>query len=149
MTDEMFNVIPPFNTAEEKRKKPKSGEKVMKGIWVGTGETKQLVDPEVVWKLAALGCTDAEICDWFGISSSTLRFNFSSYMVKARSQLKLRLRQAQMNAALGGSIPMMIWLGKNILGQSDSGLSDQSKPVLPWNNDTEDKADAVKPNEAQ
>jgi hypothetical protein len=59
------------------------------------------------------------------------------------------LRQAQIKLALSGNAVMLIWLGKNILGQSDSGLSDQSKPVLPWNNEPEVKADVEKPDEAQ
>ena len=82
--------------------------------------------------MAEIGCPDAEIAEWLGITESTFRFNFSGYATKARSQLKQKLRRAQIHTALGGSVPMLIWLGKNILGQSDNPVDLDKPTVLPW-----------------
>ena len=117
-----MNDIPNYDPEIEQRKKPKKGEITAEGIWVGTGETKKLVNPETVWLMAELGCSDREICDWLNITESTLKFNFSGYMTKARSQLRQKLRRAQIQLALSGNATMLIFLGKNILGQSDSPL---------------------------
>ena len=96
------------------------------------GRDKKVVPPKEVQKLAALGCKDTEICDWFGIGSNTLRYNFSVELLKGREELKQSLRMAQIKLALSGNAVMLIWLGKNLLGQSDNPFdSDDNKP-LPW-----------------
>jgi len=38
-----------------------------------------------------------------------------------------------------GDRVMLIWLGKNILGQAESPVSKDSNQVLPWTEDEEDK----------
>ena len=128
----MTDNIPPYDPEQEQRKKPRTGDLDQTGIWVGTGETRKLVNPEIVWVMAEIGCPDAEIAEWLGITESTFRFNFSGYATKARSQLKQKLRRAQIHTALGGSVPMLIWLGKNILGQSDNPVDLDKPTVLPW-----------------
>ena len=44
---------------------------------------------------------------------------FAEYRNKRMSRTRMRLAQKQIEAALGGNITMMIWLGKQYLGQSD------------------------------
>jgi hypothetical protein len=131
-----FDSIPPYNPSVEKRKKPKEETVEVEGILIGTGDARQVVNPKDVWKLAAVGCTDAEIAQWWGIKEDTLRYNFADYIQKARSNLKQRLRHSQIQTALGGNPTMLIWLGKQYLGQSDTPQSDDNKP-LPWTEDDE------------
>lgn len=97
------------------------------------------VPPDEVELMAKIGCTDSEIADHFNIKDDTLRRNFADYLTKGRSELKQRLRKAQLKLALGGNATMLIWLGKNILGQSDSPQSN-SKGVLPWTEEDDDTA---------
>lgn len=109
---------------------PVWGEKTIRGIVVGRNKT--VVPPEEIEHFASLGCTDREISTYFGISESTLRYNFSDYLTKGRHQLKVTLRQAQLRTALEGNATLLIWLGKNILQQTDTGaFADEVRP-LPW-----------------
>jgi hypothetical protein len=72
-----------------------------------------------VEQLAGFGCTDTEIASFFNISRTTLERNYEQYMTKGRESGKIRLRQYQWSAAKKGNVAMLIWLGKQILGQSD------------------------------
>jgi AraC-like DNA-binding protein len=114
------------------RRDPKWGTVTKKGLIVGRGATQRVVPPDDCFRLASMGCTDREIADWFEISESTLRYNFSSYLTKARSQLKQRLRLAQLRVALDGNPTMLIWLGKQILGQTDNPYNNEDQQPLPW-----------------
>ena len=118
-----------------KKPGPKKGQrktdtKEVEGVVVGRDKT--VVPPLEVYKLAQLGCKDIEIADWFGINAETLRYNFKAELTKGRESLKQSLRKAQIQCALGGNATMLIWLGKNLLGQTDNPIdSDQNLP-LPW-----------------
>ena len=114
------------------RRDPKWGEVTRKGLIVGRGKTQRVVPPDEVYKLAAMGCPDREIAEWFDIGESTLRYNFSSYLTKARAHLKQRLRQAQLRTAFDGNATMLVWLGKNVLGQSDNPINGEDLKPLPW-----------------
>lgn len=96
------------------------------------GRDKKPVNPKEVYQLAAIGCKDNEICDWIGIDGNTLRYNFSVELLKGRENLKQSLRQAQIKLALGGNATMLIWLGKNLLGQSDNPVDTDEDKILPW-----------------
>jgi hypothetical protein len=46
------------------------------------------------------------------------------------------LRRAQLKSALEGNTSMMIWLGKNILKQSDNPIDENEvDKILPWSDD--------------
>lgn len=89
--------------------------------------------------MAKIGCTDSEIAEHFNIKDDTLRRNFADNLTKGRSELKQRLRKAQLKLALGGNATMLIWLGKNILGQQENPQT-SGKGVLPWSEEDEDTA---------
>jgi len=99
------------------------------------GRDKKPVPAEDVWRLAALGCKDIEIAEWFGIDSNTLRYNFSVELLKGRETLKQSLRRKQIEVAMSGNAVMLIFLGKNLLGQSDSPSQAQDAKILPWSDD--------------
>ncbi len=55
----------------------------------------------------------------FGCSEATIRQRFFDSVTKGRAERKITLHQRQYEAADGGNIAMLIWLGKQELGQSD------------------------------
>ena len=96
------------------------------------GRDKKIVLPTDVQKLAEIGCKDSEIALWFGITEDTLRYNFSTELMKGRESLKHSLRQAQIRLALSGNATLLIWLGKNILGQQETPTDNEANAPLPW-----------------
>lgn len=68
---------------------------------------------------ARLGCSNREIADMLGCDEGTIRKRFSALLAKARGWRKAKLRELQWKAAEAGNPTMLIWLGKNDLGQSD------------------------------
>ena len=105
------------------------------GYEVGRGITKRVVFDEDVYKLAAMGCTNNEIARWFNIDENTLTYNFSEIIAKGKEHLKHSLRRSQIKLALQGNATMLIWLGKNILGQSDNPVTSDANAPLPWSDD--------------
>ena len=80
---------------------------------------KYNIDTEQVEKLAGLGCTNVEIASFFGCDESLIRKSYSEYIAKGKEKGKIRLRQLQMRSAEKGNVAMLIWLGKQMLGQTD------------------------------
>lgn len=85
------------------------------------------IDPEEVRKLAQLGCKNDEIADFLGCSAQTVETRFQPEIDKGRSELKISLRRMQIQAAQRGNVAMMIWLGKQMLGQIDRAQIDITK----------------------
>jgi len=110
---------------------PKKTEKVEVDA-VLVGRDKKPVLPKDVQRLASIGCKDTEIAEWFGVDTNTLRYNFSVELLKGRESLKQSLRMKQIEVAMSGNVVMLIWLGKNILGQSDSSVDAEANQPLPW-----------------
>lgn len=77
------------------------------------------INPDQVQKLAAIGCTDKEIGEIVGCSHDTLTRRFKEQLVAGRANGKASLRRKQWEIALGGNVSMLIWLGKQVLGQTD------------------------------
>lgn len=102
------------------------------GYEVGRGKNKRVVTPDDVYKLAAIGSTNREIARWFDMDESTLAYNFATILAKGREDLSQSLRMAQLKLALSGNATMLIWLGKNILGQTDNPTDSESNQPLPW-----------------
>lgn len=113
-------------------KKRKIATKVVEGREVGRGDTKRIVPEEEVAKLASYHCTEREIADFFDLPLQTLKDNFQNIIDKNRMLTKHKLRKAQIDLALRGDKTMLIWLGKNILGQSDNPMAGEDNQILPW-----------------
>jgi len=96
------------------------------------GRDKKPVPSGDVFKLAAIGMKDIEIAEWFGIDGNTLRYNFSVELIKGRNTLVQSLRRKQIEVAMSGNPTMLIFLGKNLLGQSDSPHEHKDLAPLPW-----------------
>ena len=76
---------------------------------------------EQVEKLAGLFCTQEEIASVIGCSVDTLarRKEFADIMKKGQAEGRASLRRWQFVKARDGNVTMLIWLGKQYLGQSD------------------------------
>ena len=108
--------------------------KVTLGLEIGRGDNKEIVPPEEVYKLAAIGCTNAEIAAFFGVNQDTLQSNFKSELTKGNQWTKIRLRRAMFtNACENMNAAVQIFLSKNLLGYSDSPLDSEANVPLPWN----------------
>lgn len=86
---------------------------------------------EINWKefdkLCTLQCTKREIASWFDCSEDTIEraikrvhnTTFAVYFEQKRGVGQIALRRKQYEAAMGGNVPLLIFLGKNYLGQSN------------------------------
>lgn len=90
---------------------------------------KLLPDDETLKKLESLGriqCTTKEAAAVLDVSEPTfidfLKRNEKAADVfeKGKENGKASLRRMQLRAAEGGNVTMLIWLGKQLLGQKDA-----------------------------
>jgi hypothetical protein len=85
--------------------------------------TRVEIDLEELEKLAALHASDSELACWFRVSTKTIERRksepaFAEAMERGRARGKLNLRRIQ-NKMAENNAAMAIFLGKNLLGQSD------------------------------
>lgn len=83
------------------------------------GRPRKAINPHQVEKLAAIMCSHAEIAAVLDCSDDTLTRHFADAIKKGREQAGQSLKKAQFKLALGGNPTMLIWLGKQYLGQRD------------------------------
>ena len=91
------------------------------------GRPKSEIDWGKVKSMAAIFCVKAEICSVIGVSESTLERGCKSKYKETFDTLykkwscfgKSSLRRLQYKAAQNGNVTMLIWLGKNMLQQTD------------------------------
>ena len=96
------------------------------------GRPKLDIDPEQVTRLARLHCTMNEMASFFGCHIDTLRDNFSNEIDKGRSEGNISLRRKQWQMAVEkGNVVMLIWLGKQMLGQRNEIIESDSNTPLP------------------
>ncbi len=72
-----------------------------------------------IQKLAGYGLTNKEIAEALGYDDNTLKRNFEIFLIKGRGNLKERLKRKQISVAMQGNVTMLIWLGKQYLGQAE------------------------------
>ena len=86
--------------------------------WIFSRPRKSL-DVEMIERLASIGCTIEEIASVVGCCRDTLHRRFSDTLKKGQDTAKVSLRRMQWKSAAMGNVTMQIWLGKNMLGQSN------------------------------
>jgi hypothetical protein len=80
---------------------------------------KKLIDPEQVATLARIDCTMIEIAAVVKCSVDTLERRFADVIKAAREEGNSSLRRRQHELAMDGNPTMLIWLGKQRLGQKE------------------------------
>jgi hypothetical protein len=91
------------------------------------GRPRKVIDYKIVDRLCAIQCTGEEIASVLGVDYDTLcagvkrdfKLPLIEYLEQKRLYGKSSLRRAQWKAADSGNPTMLIWLGKQYLGQRD------------------------------
>jgi hypothetical protein len=79
----------------------------------------ELTEEQKIEKLASCGLNNKEISEALGYDDSTMLRHFEKNLIKGRAMLKEKLKRKQIAVALQGNVVMLIWLGKQYLGQAD------------------------------
>ncbi len=120
-----------------------------------TGRPKKEVDFSKIDSLASMHCTAQEIVEFMNATGDKLSYDtvdrrirsehgmtFAEYINKKHMALaKPKLRKLQWAAAESGNVTMLIWLGKQYLGQSDKTENNHSGTVGVIINDNIPKGD--------
>ncbi len=92
------------------------------------------IDWTIVDRLLMDGCTGIEVASYFGVCADTLYLRcvkdkgltFSHYAAQKRAKGDALIKSKQMSFAINGDCgnsAMLIWLGKNRLGQRDDPIT--------------------------
>lgn len=94
------------------------------------GRPKIEIDEKLVEGMASVGATNTEIAQFVGASEATIRARFKDTLARARAGLKVKLRRKQIEMALEGNATMLVWLGKQMLGQKErTDMTSGDRPV--------------------
>lgn len=113
-----------------------------------TGRNVKLVDWKRVDELLMAGCNGTEICPHFDMHHDTFYrkveekfgISFTAYSALKKNKGDSLLREKQFEKALQGDNTMMVWLGKNRLGQKDT----HDAPTVPNHNDLKELIKEIK-----
>lgn len=83
------------------------------------GRPLKPIDPRQVDALAIIGCRVHEMAAVLECGQRTLDRRFGEIIRKGKEKAKSSLRRKQWELAMNGNATMLIWLGKQMLGQSD------------------------------
>jgi hypothetical protein len=100
-----------------------------------TGRPLVKIDEETFVKLCEIQCTKLEISGFFDCSESTIdrychktfKMSFDAIYSQKCQKGRISLRRVQFQEAIKGNITMLIWLGKQYLGQSDVEKSERKE----------------------
>ena len=98
-------------------------------------------DRELIYKLAAIHCSNKEIASIVGLHIDSLQRAFKDILAAGRENGKGKLRRKMWEQALNGNTTMLIWLSKNHLGMTDNVLVSEEKKPLPWSDDEDIKSE--------
>lgn len=80
---------------------------------------KKDIDARAVEEAIAHGNTVEDAAAILGVSPDTLERRFAGDIKKGRANMRSSLRKRQFELAIAGNVGMLVWLGKNLLGQSE------------------------------
>jgi hypothetical protein len=95
------------------------------------GRPQVKIDLAQLEKLCAMMYTDSDLARFFRCSVRTIERrkcvpDFLEAMERGRAKAKVALRRAQWKAAMEGDVRMLIFLGKQYLGQTEKGMREPS-----------------------
>lgn len=121
------------------------------------GRPKAEINWKAVEAMCQIQCTLLEICAIEGVSKATLQrackrdkgCTFETWSKQKGQGGKRSLRRRQFKAAMDGNVVMMIWLGKQWLGQTDKSAhtlagDPQNKTPVPVRGLTHEFVDSMK-----
>ena len=93
---------------------------------------KKVINQKQFESLCAIQCTQEEICNVLDVTDKTLtrwcnevyNLSFSEVYEQKRDIGRMSLRRNQFKLAEGGNTTMQIWLGKQVLKQSENPVMD-------------------------
>ena len=101
------------------------------------------IDLAKLQQYGELGCTNRELALLFGVTERTVELkrqkdeNFRTALERGHAKANASLRRKQMELALAGDRTMLIWLGKQRLGQkekidhtSEDGSTQPKRPKI-------------------
>jgi DNA-binding CsgD family transcriptional regulator len=94
---------------------------------------KTFTDKEIqqMEQLAKCYCSDEEIAAFLKVSETTVKRHFGPLLKVARTAGRANLRAKQYDLAMKGNATMLIWLGKQTLGQRDkSEVHETFEPLI-------------------
>ena len=94
----------------------------------------KIIDGEKVKELASKGNTISEIAADLDCSEALLYRRFASDIEKGRNRMKASLRRRQYEVADKGNVTMLIWLGKQELGQTDKSQIEETTRDVTFGN---------------
>lgn len=86
------------------------------------------IDEELLKRLCTILCTTEEMAAILEVSKDTLERRYAAEIKQWREGGKMSLRRAQYQAAMKGNTTLLVWLGKQHLGQSDKTDFNTDKP---------------------
>lgn len=100
------------------------------------GRPKTEYDISAIEAYGACRATHETMADMLGCSTKTIsrlmqdtESDFCRAYKRGFGRTKNRIAQAQVNYALAGNASLLIWLGKQYLGQSDSPIPDDEEHI--------------------
>jgi hypothetical protein len=99
---------------------------------------KAKIDLAEVEKLSMMQSTDEEIAAWFGVTARTIARRrkmrpFREAMERGRAKGRISVRRMQMKLLKSGNATMGVWLGKQMLGQTEGNqqkINDDRYPMV-------------------
>ena len=89
------------------------------------GRPKLNIDGDKISGWISYGATVREIADVENCSEDHIHTVFRDKITKGKAQRNIRLRKAQFELGFSCNCSMLIWLGKQYLGQKDTPLPDR------------------------
>ena len=102
------------------------------------GRKPKPIDYDLLERLCNIQCTNEEIAAGLDIGVNTVTRllqsdeHFGEVYNKGKANGRMSVRRMQFKAAQEGSIGMMIWLGKQVLGQSDKSEVGEIGTFTSW-----------------
>ena len=96
------------------------------------GRPPKVIDYELVERLSQIQCTQDEIASILDVSVRTLQRDETFVIIykKGMDSGRMSLRRYQWEAAKKGNTSMLIWLGKQYLGQSEHVVVDNKADAI-------------------
>ena len=106
----------------------------------GKGRPKKEIDFDELDQLCKIQCTQEEVASFFDVTVEVIAARvkekydmiFSEYYELKKGFGRVSLRRKQMQLAMSGDKTLLIWLGKQYLGQADKAEVKNSLAINSW-----------------